>query len=212
MNTWGNYNQYGADADAVNGGWMSLDEAEEWLKDHAEEECFINDTDFPENLNVEVSDYSNPQTIIDQIRDFINCDDQEALNAIMESTGYDLDECLDILNRGDYYYISNVTDEEDLARAYIDQVYGENHLTDMGVDTLSRYVDEDTWREEVEDSLRNNMGDEEPDEQMIDDLLQEEIDTADEFILAQHFDYDQYGRDMLMGDWNLTSTGAVATF
>ena len=45
MNTWANYNEYGADEGITPTGWMTPEEAIEYAKKYEEYEPFINDTD-----------------------------------------------------------------------------------------------------------------------------------------------------------------------
>ena len=45
MNTWENYNEYGADSGITPTGWMSIEDAIDYFEEYAEHEPFINDTD-----------------------------------------------------------------------------------------------------------------------------------------------------------------------
>ena len=59
MNTWGNYNENGADVDKIDGGWKTPQEALDWCKEHSNEECFINDYQTNLGVDLDINEYSN---------------------------------------------------------------------------------------------------------------------------------------------------------
>ena len=218
MNTWGNYNDYGADTESIGGGWMSIDDAKEFLEKHKDEEPFINDT---ENCPIEVDEYDNPWQVIEQLEYIQNCDNPEALIAIIESTSNDFEENKEIYESGDYTFFEGVETDEELGRAYVDLVGGLN-----GVYNASNYVDYDkyreSWREAAESATREEYPDlEDTDydefeskvEEWLDNVVDEQlaIGIADGEDLSNYFDYEALGRDLDYEGYFFASTGAIQT-
>lgn len=139
LNTWGNYNENGAD----NGFWVelpcNLDEVLERLaastgEDVDEMEVFIND--FETEINgLEISENSNISDLNDlaeQLESLDKCD-LEKLEAILEADGGSLENALD--NIDDYIYYSNMS-LEDVASEMIDEgVFGDIP------DSIINYID-----------------------------------------------------------------------
>lgn len=205
MNTWGNYNEYGADAEAIKGGWMTPDEALEWLdkQEIQEEEPFINDVDG--KLPFEVDEYSNPKQVLEQIKDLqsLSEDEAKALSAIMESQNDNYEMCKEILDSGDYIFFPDVSDDYELGHAYVDMV---------GVTGLSnpeKYINQN----EIEEEIRNSLEDSETEysDEMISELAEEEIENNknNEEYLDNHFDYEALGRDLDMDGYYFADTGAI---
>ena len=159
MNTWGNYNEYGADVDKINGGWMSVEKAKEFLDAHKEEEPFINDTEnVPEALDID--EYSNPWTAIEQIEFVQGVDDTDAFLAILEDQG-DFESAKDIYESGDFTFFPGVDNDFDLGKAWFDMVGGVD-----GIQNPQNYVN----REYVKDAIVNDLGSDE--DYSDDELLQ----------------------------------------
>ena len=218
MNTWGNYNEHGADVENINGGWMDIDQAKEFLEAHKDEEPFINDT---ENVpgDLDIDEYSNPWEAIEELEYIENSDDKDALIAIIESIGK-FDEAKEVYESGDYTFFSGVEDDEELGRAYVDMVGGLE-----GVANVGNYIDEEaykeSWRDAAEQSVREENPDLDEDSDEFEDevenwlngvaLEQLEMDKADGADLSDYFDYEALGRDLDFEGYFFASTGAVQT-
>lgn len=206
MNTWGNYNEYGADAESIKGGWMTPDEALEWLdkQEIQEEEPFINDVDG--KLPFEVDEYSNPKQVLEQIKDLqsLSEDEAKALSAIMESQNDNYEMCKEILDSGDYIFFPDVSDDYELGHAYVDMVGGVK-----GISNPEKYINQN----EIEEEIRNSLEDSETEysDEMIDELAEEEIENNknNEKYLDDHFDYEALGRDLDMDGYYFADTGAI---
>ena len=80
MNTWANYNEYGADLSqyGIDNGWMSIDDAIEFCEKHANDEPFINDFD---DTPWTLSEYDNAPSELQKIKDFLeNHDEYEIID------------------------------------------------------------------------------------------------------------------------------------
>ena len=217
MNTWGNYNEQGAHTEAIGGGWMTVEQAKEFLEAHKNEEPFINDTD---NCPIEVSEYDNPLEVIEKLEYIENCDNPEALIAIIESTSNDFEEDKRIFEDGDYIFFAGVDNDYDLGKTYVNMVGGLE-----GVNNIENYVDEDayreSWREAAESSVREENPDLDEDSEEFEEKVEEwlngvvseqlEIDKADGADLSEYFDYEALGRDLGFEGYYFASTGAIQT-
>lgn len=219
MNTWGNYNEHGADVENINGGWMDIDQAKEFLEAHKDEEPFINDT---ENVpgDLDIDEYTNPWEAIEELEYIENSDDKEALIAIIESIGK-FDEAKEVYESGDYTFFSGVEDDEELGRAYVDMVGGLEGVTNAG-----NYIDEEaykeSWREAAEQDVRENNPDldensdefEDEVENWLNGVAMEELENEKEAgnDLSDYFDYEALGRDLDFEGYFFASTGAVQTY
>ena len=126
LNTWGNYNENGADG----GFWVELpcdlDEVLERLaastgEDVDEMEVFINDFE-TEIGGLEISENSNISELNDLAEQLESLDkyDLEKLQAILEAEGESLENALD--NMDDYIYYSNMSLEE-VAHEIVNECY-----------------------------------------------------------------------------------------
>lgn len=225
MNTWKNYNEYGADLDAygIKDGWMTIDDALEFCKEHAEDEPFINDTD---GVPIEISDYDNAVDKLNQLKKIEEADvDEDVFKAFIEEGSYtDVDEIIDKIESGDYIFFPDVDNDEDLAREYIDMCGGITSAVSNG--RLEDYFDEEAYKEENEDDIRNLIAENEgyesiddvTDEELksyLDGIMEDEIANAkysnnDDFF-DKYFDYKAFG-DELSFDYTYTSTGALCSY
>lgn len=201
MNTWGNYNINGADTDSIKGGWMNIEQAEEFIKAHNEEEPFINDTD---NVPFEVDEYSNASQVIEQLKQIEEVDNKDAFLAILEDQNYNFELALDIYNSGDFIFFSDVDNDFDLGKAYVDMVGF------SGINNIENYVN----REYVKQNLINNLDSEEDlSDDVIEAMVDEDIELArvdnDESFFENYFDYESLGRDLDYDGYAFTNTGAV---
>ncbi len=215
MNTWKNYNEYGADLEAygIKDGWVTPEEALEFCKKYAEDEPFINDTD---NCPIEVSEYDNPVDKLEELIRYDEYEDKTLLKNAMETGEYDtVDDYIDVLDVGDYIWFPGVSDDEALARAYIDMVGGLE-----GVANKENYFDRESWKDDVradeESYYREEILDDEEEfdedafEKYLDNLadeMAENYDGSDESV----FDYEAFG-DELSSDYTYTSDGAINLF
>ena len=126
LNTWGNYNENGADG----GFWVELpcdlDKTLERLaestgEDVDEMEVFINDFE-TEISSLDISENSNISELNDLAEQLESLDkyDLEKLQAILESEGGSLENALD--NMDDYIYYSNMSLEE-VAHEIVNECY-----------------------------------------------------------------------------------------
>lgn len=203
MNTWGNYNINGADTDSIKGGWMNIEQAKEFLEAHSEEEPFINDTD---NVPIEVDEYDNPWEVIEQLEYIENCDNPEALLAIIESTSNNFEENKRIYESGDYIFFPNVDNDFDLGKAYVDMVGF------SGINKIENYVNREYVKQNLIDSLDSE---EDLSDDTIEAMVDEDIEMArvddDEAFFENYFDYESLGRDLDYEGYVFTNTGAVYT-
>lgn len=217
MNTWGNYNEYGADVEQINGGWMSIEQAKEFLERHKDEEPFINDTDnVPGDLDID--EYTNPWQAIEMLDYIENCDNKDALIAIIESTGNDFEEDKRIYEDGDYTFFAGVDNDADLGKAYVDMVGGIE-----GVNNAENYIDEEAYRESWREAAESSVREENPDldedseefeskvEEWLDNVVPEQLEIAirDGADLSDYFDYESLGRDLDYEGYFFASTGAI---
>lgn len=129
LNTWGNYNENGADG----GKWFELpcniDEAREIIaeqtgEDVEEAEFFINDYETDIN-GLDIDEYSDIDELNDIAEELENLDDydREKLEAILESEGGSLRSALDNLDNRVYYPGYTL---EDVAQEQVDEgLFGE---------------------------------------------------------------------------------------
>ena len=126
LNTWGNYNENGAD----NGFWVNLPcdldaELEKLAEATGEEvdemEVFINDTDI--NINgLEIGEYDNIKELNELAAQLESLDEYalEKVGAIIEAYGTDLKEAIE--NIDDYTYYSGMS-LEDVAYEIVEECY-----------------------------------------------------------------------------------------
>lgn len=215
MNTWKNYNEYGADLEAygIKDGWMTPEEALEFCEKYAEDEPFINDID---NCPFEVSEYDSAVEKLNEMIRYNEYEDKKLLKNAMETGQYStVDEYIDILETGDYVWFPGVDNNESLARAYIDVVGGLE-----GVSNKENYFDKEAWKDDVradeESYYREEVLDDE--EEFDEDAFEKYLDNmADEMVEnydgsnESDFDYEAFGND-LSSDYTFTSDGAINLF
>lgn len=208
MNTWKNYNEYGADLEmyGIKDGWMSVDDALEFCKKYSEDEPFINDVD---NCPIEISEYDNAVSKLQELKKIeeLPSDEQEMVGYFLEHGSYDddLDEIIEKIQSGDYVFFPQVNDTEDLGKAYFDMVGIE------GISNPFQYVD----RDQIMRSFRDNDS-----EDLSDDdyyaMADEEIENAEADGNLQYaednFDYEALGRDLEIEGYTYVSGGALMVF
>ena len=225
MNTWKNYNEYGADLELYGNidGWMTIDDALQFCEDHAEDEPFINDTD---GVPIEISDYDNAVERLNQLKKIKEADvDEDVLSAFLEEGSYtDIDEIIDKIESGDYIFFSGVHDDKALGEAFVDMCGGP--IDAVGKDRISEFFDEDGYKEYIEDDIRELIRKDEGYDS-IDDVTEEELESyldaiiSDEISTAVYdnrndffedwFDYEAFGRELSF-DYTYTDAGALNSF
>ena len=145
INTWGNYNENGADG----GQWITLpmdsDELEETLQaiadnmgDNDPEFCIH---DYEWTTEIEPRDISEMENIMDlneELQDLADLDewDQKEIAAAMEAFGYEFKEAYDRQQRGCFIFYAG-QDLEDVAEEMADEWLNCNTVPDF----IARYFD-----------------------------------------------------------------------
>lgn len=208
MNTWKNYNEYGADLEmyGIRDGWMSVDDALEFCKKYSEDEPFINDVD---NCPIEISEYDNAVSKLQELKKIeeLPSDEQEMVGYFLEQGSYDdLDEIIEKIQSGDYIFFPQVSDTEDLGKAYFDMVGIE------GISNPFQYVD----RDQIMRSFRDNDSEEDLSDDDYYAMADEEIENAEADGNLQYaednFDYEALGRDLEIEGYTYVSGGALMVF
>lgn len=149
INTWGNYNENGADL----GEWITLpmdaDELEETLERvadamHDEDpEWFVNDYEWTTELQpFEVSEMDNYFDLNEKLQELDNLtgNDCETIEAIIEATGCDFYDALHIFENGSYQFYPGM-DLSDVAYELVNDCY----FTKDTPDIFTRYFDYDAF-------------------------------------------------------------------
>ncbi len=131
VNTWGNYNENGADG----GQWITLpmdtDELEEVLENIAgamgdeDPEWFINDYEWTTEIEMdEISEYANIHDLNEKCQEIDNLEEWEAeeIAAAIEAYGYSFDEAMDRQQRGCFIFYPG-RDLEEVAEDIINDCY-----------------------------------------------------------------------------------------
>lgn len=242
MNTWANYNEYGADLsqygiNSLKDGWMTIDQALEFCEEHAEDEPFINDTDnIPSGLDI--NEYSDAVETLEKLQELEGLDiDDDLLDALTEATG-SIDDAIDVYESGDYEWYPGISSYTDLAYEVIEQLGGLKYA----VSDITNYIDENAMRRDYEYDVRDMMYDDaeyevekehrlddedeyDKDQEIedwidnnidsyLDSIISEEIGLAEmgEVDLSDYFDYEAYGRDLSFDDYYIANTGAIRVF
>lgn len=208
MNTWKNYNVYGADLEmyGIKDGWMSVDDALDFCKKYAEDEPFINDVD---NCPIEISEYDNAVSKLQELKKIeeLPSDEQEMVGYFLEHGSYkDLDEIVKKVQDGDYTFFPGVDNSNDLGKAYFDMVGIE------GISNPFQYVD----RNQIMRSFRDNDSEEDLSDDDYYAMADEEIENAEADGNLQYaednFDYEALGRDLEIDGYTYVSGGALMVF
>ena len=223
MNTWKNYNEYGADLSAygINSladGWMTPEEGLEFCKKYANDEPFINDVD---NCPFEVSEYGNAVEDLESMIKYNEFQDKTLLKNAIETDYFgnnDIESYIDKLESGDYVWFPDVSNDKELGEAYVDMVGFE------GISDKSNYFDSDAWKDEVradeesyyreeygledEEEWEEKAGDFEDYLDAMADEMSENYDGSDESL----FNYEKLGDELEMNGYTFTSDGCICLF
>ena len=217
MNTWANYNEYGADGGITPTGWMSIDQAIEYCKKYAEYEPFINDY---ENCPFELSEYDNAPSRLEQLKKVEAFEDPKLLKNAIETDYYgdDINAYIEHLERGDYVWFPGCEDDFDLGKDYVDMVgWG-------GISNIERYFDEDGFREAIYDDEKDyfagehNIDPDDPDfpedefEDWMNMIVDERGSNADFSRDDEFFDYNQLGEDLEQDGYTFTTDGCICLY
>lgn len=234
MNTWANYNENGAGSGITPTGWMSVDEAKDYADEYADYEPFINDTD---NVPFRVSEYDNVEDVRDKLDKYESLDEQEReiLKGLLENYSDDFDEMLEVVAGGDYWFIPDVSSNEDLVYGIIDALGGLEYAVckddiEMYFDyeMLGRDLGYDDYTDGFDEEERNELYEEgkisDPDYVNAGYYFCRDEDASDESIGEAYFDmvggiagisnpevyfdYNSYGRD-LWYDFTDIGCGAI---
>ena len=206
MNTWKNYNEYGADLEmyGIKDGWMTPEQGLEFCKKYAEDEPFINDVD---NCPIEVSEYDNAPAKLEELIRYNEFEDKTLLKNAMETGQYStVDEYIDILESGDYIWFPGVSDDEGLGEAYVDMVGFE------GITSPENYID----RQKVIDMIESTYSEEELEEyggaeEEADVMIDSYTEAGNKDFFEEYFSYEALGRELSF-DYTYTSDGAINLF
>lgn len=211
MNTWGNYNEYGADLEqyGIKDGWMSIDDALAFCDKYKEDEPFINDIDNTTGFDIKVSEYSNPWQVlnglkmIEKLPEEIGYDEehtkdlweayQEYESADDEITEDTIKDFKEFVERGDFSIFDNVENDYDLGYAIIEE-FGYNGINDPLV-----YIDEEALKDALQDDVNSQYEEDDPDWYEVDDsVVKEFIDDVGDNVesLSNWFDFEKLGRDI----------------
>lgn len=206
MNTWKNYNEYGADLEmyGIKDGWMTPEEGLEFCEKYSEDEPFINDVD---NCPIEVSEYDNAPDKLEELIRYNEFEDKTLLKNAMETGKYStVDDYIDVLESGDYIWFPGVSDDEGLGEAYVDMVGFE------GVTSPENYID----RQKVIDMIESTYSEEELEEyggaeEEADVMIDSYTEAGNKDFFEEYFSYEALGRELSF-DYTYTSDGAINLF
>ena len=203
MNTWKNYNEYGADLEAygIKDGWMTPEEGLEFCEKYANDEPFINDVD---NCPIEVSEYDNAPEKLQELITYNEYSDKTALKNAMETGMYStVQDYIDVLDSGDYIWFEGVSNDEELGQAWLDMVGFE------GISNPENYID----RQAVIDMIESSYSEEDLEEYggaeaEADAMIDSYTESGNKDFFEQYFDTEALGEE-LSNDFTYTSDGAI---
>ena len=212
MNTWKNYNEYGADLEAyrIKEGWMTPEEGLKFCEKYAEDEPFINDV---ENCPIEVSEYDNAPEKLKQLIQISEFEDPKLLKNALE-LGEPFDYTLEKIQDGDYIWFPGVESDYELGEAYVDMCGGIQCISDP-----QNYFNEDEFRDAIEyDEKLYYAGEHgiDPDdedfpeddfEQWLDDIVEDR--ASNPMNDDSYFDYAKLGDELGYDGYTFTTDGCI---
>lgn len=221
MNTWKNYNEYGADLTMYGDieGWMTVEDARNFAEEHAEDEPFINDINV--DLPFEVNEYSNVMDALDNIEEYLNLDEdnRNIIDCIMEVQTGDINEALNTFRQDNYMSLPDVSNEYDLGYEYVQDLgFPTNIMTYFDEDKYKEYIRDDVYHMYLDDNNLQDVEDEEAFESYLDEIVQEDVYTFEEDVennedtIKEYFDYEYFGRDLTMSGWTICGDKNIAIY
>jgi antirestriction protein len=153
INTWGNYNENGADL----GEWITLPMAEEALEEKLEEvaermndedpEWFVNDYEWTTEIDLfRVNEMDNYFELNDRLLEYETLDeyDQKEIAAAIDAFGYDFEEAYDKQQRG-YFTFYPGMDLEEVAEEIVNECYFSKDTPDI----FTRYFDYEAFARDL---------------------------------------------------------------
>lgn len=157
VNTWGNYNENGADG----GEWIALpmdaDELTETLDRIAQAvgdsdpEWFVNDYEWTTEIELrEIGENENIEALNEWLKEFDILDewDQKEIAAAMEAWGYSFEEAVDKQQRGCFTLYANM-DLEEVAEELVSECYIPNTAKNSDIEFFARYFDYKTFARDL---------------------------------------------------------------
>ena len=158
INTWGNYNEHGADG----GKWFALpmsedelieamDELAEAMGDH-DPEFFVNDYEWVGEVtpNVNIGEHDNILDLNAKLEEIDGFDEyeQKALCAILEAWSNDLDQAIRVVSRGNFTFYEGMTLEE-VAEEIVSECYLPNTAKNSDIEFFARYFDYEAFARDL---------------------------------------------------------------
>lgn len=153
INTWGNYNENGADL----GEWITLPMAEEALEEKLEEvaermndedpEWFVNDYEWTTEIDLfQVNEMDNYFELNSRLLKYETLDeyDQKEIAAAIDAFGYDFEEAYDKQQRG-YFAFYPGMDLEEVAEEIVNECYFSKDTPDI----FTRYFDYEAFARDL---------------------------------------------------------------
>ena len=217
MNTWANYNEYGADGVLTPTGWMNIDQAIEYCNKYADYEPFINDY---ENSPIELSEYDNAPSRLEELKKIEEFEDPELLKNAIETDYYgnDINAYIEHLERGDYVWFPGCEDDYDLGKDYVDMVGWE------GISNINNYFNEAEFRDAIEYDEKlyfageHNIDPDDPNfpedefEEWMNMIVDERVSNPDFSNNDEFFNYSQLGEDLENDGYTFTSDGCICLY
>lgn len=153
INTWGNYNENGADG----GEWITLPMEEDTLKETMERiasamgdhdpEWFVNDYEWTTEIEPrEISEYENIEKLNEWLDELGGLDEweQKEIAAAMEAWGYSFEEAMEKQQRGYFTFYANM-DLDEVAEELVNECY----FTKDTPDIFTRYFDYEAFARDL---------------------------------------------------------------
>ena len=205
MNTWANYNEYGASEGITPVGWMTPEEAVEYAKKYQEYEPFINDT---ENCPWDAEENGIAHEL-PNMQAYNEFEDKTLLKNLIETGRYnDIEDYISIAIDGDYIWFPGVKDDKELGEADVDMLGGIE-----SVQNPWQYFDTSQRANELEIDMGAEEGNEDLSRSDYEQFAEEEAENMEEAgnldYIERYFDYEAFGRNLRMDGFTYTTDGAV---
>lgn len=153
LNTWGNYNEHGADG----GEWIELPMSEEELeatKDRIAEamgdddpEWFINDFEWTDIYFERINEYDNIDDLNELVERLDDLDEweQKEVAAAIEAFSYDLEDAMDRQRIGHFIFYAGM-DIQEVAEQLVDDLFANYDVPEV----FERYFDYEAFARDLE--------------------------------------------------------------